>query len=175
MKKLILVFLTALTLFSCGKEKNDSENNTQEQNVEIAEPKKEITVILDAIYEKNDTVKLYVYDKNDNVRLDKEVKAAVVGSPMNQRIELKLPQDVEAYNIAIGFSSNKSQEYFTLKSITMIINEKEVISPINYLSYFANNDQMILNTETGKHELKHEKDYPPAFGGNEQMKDILED
>lgn len=175
MKKLILVFLTALTVFSCGKEKNDEENNVQEQTAETVEPKKEITVILDAIYEKNDTVKLYVYDKNDNVRLDKEVKTAVIGSPMNQRIELKLPQDIEAYNIAIGFSSNKAQEFFILKSITMMINEKEVISPVNYLSYFANNDQMVLDTETGRHQLIHEKDYPPAFGGNEQMKAVLED
>ena len=173
MKKIILGIVVTLTIVSCGKE---NKNDKQSETISTEEVKKdEYVVLLDAIYEKNDSVTLYVYDEIGNGYLDKTVKVPVVGSPLNQVVKIDFPKDVDIYNIAIGFSTNKSQESFTLKSITLLKNEKEIITAKDYLYFFANNDQMVLNLETGKHQLKHEQVYQPAFGGNEQMKALLQE
>jgi|SRR5690606_20646394 len=176
MKKLILVFLTSLVIFSCGKEKNTDAETTLESTPEVEVKKTEFSIILDAIYEKNDSVILQVYDANGNGYLDKDVAVAVVGSPLAQRIELKSPSGLDIYNMALVFSTNKEQDSFTLKSITMLKDGVEMIKPDNFLYFFANNDQMVMDVNTGVHKLKHEdKGYHPAFVGNDQMKAILED
>lgn len=176
MKKLILVFAATLAVISCGKEKNTDIESTPEASQEAEVKKSEFSVILDAIYEKNDSVILQVYDVDGNEYLDKDVAVAVTGSPVAQKIELKSPTGVDIRNIVIAFSTNKEQDSFTLKGITMVKDGVEVVKPDNFLYFFSNNDQMIMDANTGVHKLKHEnKGYHPAFGGNEQMKAILED
>ena len=175
MKKLILVFAIVLITFSCGKEKNKDAETVSETISEAEVKKTEFSILVDAIYEKNDSVILQVYDVDGNEYLDKDVAVAVIGSPLAQRIELKSPSDVDIHNVAIVFSTNKEQVSFTLKSITMIKDGVEVVKPDNFLYFFANNDQMIVDPNLGVHKLIHDKVYHPAFGGNEQMKGILED
>jgi hypothetical protein len=172
MKKTALILVLATLFFSCGKEKNTDQENSEVITEEIK--KNEFSVIMNAIYEKNDTVKLFVYDEIGNEYLDKVVKVPVVGSPLSQSILINFPNNVDIYNIAIGFSTNKDQDAFTLKSITMKQGEEELITPSNFLYFFANNDQMVLNIETGKHQLIHDKVYPPAFGGNDKLKALLQ-
>jgi hypothetical protein len=173
MKKTALILVIATLFFSCGKENSSDQEKVETKSVEDVQEKK-YSVILDAIYEKNDTVILQVYDVDGNEYLDKDVVVPVVGSPLAQRIELKSPSGVDIHNIAIVFSTNKKQDSFTLKSISMTKDGVEVVKPDNFLYFFANNDQMIVDPNTGVHKLLHEKVYHPAFGGNEQMKAILE-
>lgn len=173
MKKLILGLTVVLSFLSCGKEGKTDEQpaeGVKNENVQ----KNQFVVLLDAIYEKNDTLKVFVYDENDNEILDSAIKVAVLGSPNQQTVEFKLPEGYTPYNLGIGFScSNKEQDSFVLKGISIKNGEDLVYKPEEYLKYYANNDQLVMDVPTGLHKIKHEKNYPAGFVGNIELKSAL--
>jgi hypothetical protein len=173
MKKLILGLTVVLSFLSCGKEGKTDELPAEDVKAENVQ-KNQFVVLLDAIYEKNDTLKVFVYDENDNEVLNSVIKVAVIGSPNQQKVEFKLPEGYTPFNLGIGFScSNKEQDSFVLKGISIKNGDDLVYKPEEYLKYYANNDQLVMDVPTGLHKLKHEKDYPAGFVGNIELKSAL--
>lgn len=173
MKKLILGLAIVLSFLSCGKEGKMDEQSASENEAEIVQ-KNQFVVLLDAIYEKNDTLKVFIYDENDNEVLNSVIKVPVIGSPNQQTVEFKLPEGYAPFNLGIGFScSNKEQDSFVLKGISIKNGDDFVYKPEEYLKYYANNDQLVMDVPTGIHKLKHEKNYPAGFVGNVELKSAL--
>lgn len=171
MKKTALILVIATLFFSCGKEKqaDQQEDTSSVENVES----NSYVVLLDAIYEKNDTVQLFVYDENDYEVANSRIKKAIIGSTEPQTIQFDLPNGYTPFNLGIGFSLNAEQATFTLKGITIKNGEDLVYKPEDYLKYYANNDGMVLDIPTSVHKLIHDKIYPPSFIGNLEMKSVL--
>lgn len=173
MKRLILLFATTVVFLSCGKEKKTEQENLENPSVEEVE-KNEFVVLLNAIYEKDDTCKVFIYDENDNEVLNEQIKVAVKGSSQPQTVEFKLPVGYVPYNLGVGFScSNKEQESFIMKGIIIKNGEELVYQPEDYLKYYANNDQVIMDVATGVYKLKHDQPYPGGFVGNTELKSAL--
>ena len=163
MKKLILGLAIVLSFLSCGKEGKTDELPAEDVKAENVQ-KNQFVVLLDAIYEKNDTLKVFVYDENDNEVLNSAIKVAIVGSPNQQTVEFKLPEGYAPFNLGIGFScSNKEQDSFVLKGISIKNGDDFVYKPEEYLKYYANNDQLVMDVPTGIHKLKHEKNFKFDF------------
>lgn len=172
MKKTALILVIITLFFSCGKDKK-ADQQEEKNPVENVDANK-FVVLLDAIYEKNDTLKVFVYDENDNEILNSVIKVAVIGSPNPQTLEFKLTEGFVPFNLGIGFScSNKEQESFLLKGISIKNGDDLVYKPEDYLKYYANNDQLLMDVPTGIHKLKHDKDYPAGFVGNIELKSAL--
>lgn len=172
MKKTALILVITTLFFSCGKDKkvDEQEETTSIENIE----ENNFVVLLDAIYEKEDTCKVFIYDENDNEVLNLQIKTTVKGSSSPQTVEFKLPKGYAPYNLGIGFScSNKEQNTFTLKSISIKNGEDLIYKPEEFLKYYANNDAMVLDVPTSVHQLKHDKVYPPGFVGNTELKSLL--
>lgn len=167
MRKIVYCIFASLLLLSCGKEKE------AKVPAAVEEVKDKYVVSLDAIYEKNDTCMVFIYDENNNEFLDKRIKIAVKGSPNFQKIDFQLPEGLKPSNLGIGFSSNKEQESLTLKSITIQNKENAIVKADDYLTFFANNDCLVMDLTTSKHKLKHDKEYPPGFVGNDKLKAAL--
>lgn len=169
MRKIIAVVLISLFIVSCG---SDSKKEDTPKKVEITD---KYVVILDAIYEKNDSCMVVIYDENDNEILDKRVKIAVKGMENSQKIQFDLPDGFKPYNIGLGLSTSKDQNFITLSNISILNNNKIIAgSPEEgYLPYFSNNDCLQIDTNTLKHTLKHDKPYPPGLVGNETLKSAL--
>lgn len=167
MKKLISSFLIGLILLSCGKEGKDE--------VQKNEPKikNNYSVLLDAVYEKNDTCMVMLYDENDFEILKDRIKLPVKGSKIAQKIVFNIPNGMVPKNLGIAFSTNKEQNEFSLKGIVIKNGEDMLYRPEEYLKFFANNDAMVLNIPTSVHKLIHDKAYPPSFVGNNELKSIL--
>lgn len=166
MKKIALYSVLMFILFSCGKDKEE----VIKEKEKVAD---KLMVTLEAIYTKNDSCTVFVYDENNNEYLGRKVQKEIIGSENFQSISIELPTDIKIYNLAVGFSSNKEQDSFTLKSISIKKNENVIVRSDNYNSYFANNDQIVMDMNTSIHKLKHDKNYPPGFVGNDEMRALL--
>ncbi len=168
MKNLILVILTGLFMVSCGKNSKENEETT-------AKITNKYVVSIEAIYQKNDSCVVVLYDENDNEILDKRTKIAIKGMEVSQKINVDLPEGVQPYNIGLGLSTNKEQSNITLTKIAISKNDKIIAGNPSegYLPYFSNNDCIVIDPNTLKHSLKHDKPYSPGLVGNESLKAAL--
>lgn len=170
MKKIALIILVSLSFISCGNEKKTEEVVKEEKVVE-----NKYSVIIDAVYEKNDSL-LFIYEKNGAFLFDKVKGISVKGSPLAQQITFDFPVGEKVDNIGITMSFNKDQKNLVVKSITIKNGEKTIISPNdNYLTYFQAGDGFSWDPNTSMYILDHTKQYPPSFMGSEQLKALLQD
>ena len=169
MKNLILVILTGLFMVSCGK----SSNKDNEAAAEKVTNK--YVVSIEAIYQKNDSCVVVIYDENNNEVLDKRSKIAIKGMEVSQKINVDLPEGVQPFNIGLGLSTNKEQTNITLTKIAVLKNDKIIAGNPSegYLPYFSNNDCIVIDPNTLKHTLKHDKPYSPGLVGSERVKAAL--
>ena len=167
MKKTVLLLSISLMIFSCGKEKKQEAEQTI---------KSDFVVYLDAIYEENDSTYLNIYDSKGYDMLSSKVYTNVKGSPLIQRVTYKIPKGLEFSNICFSLSTNKEQKTIQIKGISIQNNGKTIIGGEGQKTdgFFANNDQIVLNLETGIHQLKHDKPYTAGLAGNEILKSIIE-
>lgn len=164
MKKTILLLAIVATIVACGK-KTEKENDDSQKEVS----NNQYSVIVDAVVEKNDTCLVMVYDDNNFEVMNQRVKMPVTGSLNPQKIVFNLQQGTTPVNLGIAFSTNKEQKQIKLNTVSIKNKEKLLFNPTDFLYYFKNNDQLIMNTATSIHELKHDKEYPPSFVGNDKL------
>ncbi len=168
MKRIILLSIFSLVLFSCGKEKKQVDEN------EVS--KSDFVVNLDAIYEKNDSTYLNIYDKNGVDLLQSRVYVNVKGSPLVQQVSYKIKKGLEFSNICFSLSTSKEQKTIQIKGISILNNGKILIGGPGEKTdrFFANGDQLVMDLKTGIHQLLHEKPYAPGLAGNDILKSIIE-
>lgn len=163
MKKLILLLATISVMVACGKK-------TETDNEQPKEAKKnQYSVVLDAVLEKNDTCLVMIYDDNKFEVLNQRVVVPVTGSTSPQKIVFNLKLGYVPVNLGVAFSTSKGQKQIKINSISVKNNDKDIYNPGEYAYYFSNNDQMVMDLKTYVHQLKHDKEYPPSFIGNDKL------
>ncbi len=161
MKRIVLIVLSSLFLFSCGGDKK------KEIQVE-AETADQYAVIIDAIYEKDDS--LAVVYKKDGYYVEKPTSLIVKGSPLMQRLTVDLPQGEPVENLSITLSSNKDQEFLTIKAVSVKNGDKTIISDKdNFTTYFLFNESISWDIKTSRYILTHDKEFQPGIGGSDKL------
>ena len=170
MKRLIVLFLTSAILVSCGKDKkNDVENN--EEAVAL---KDNFSVVLEAVYEKDDSLSV-VYKKGGYWDYDHPVPFKVIGQPNPQKLTILIPEGDKLENVQITLSTNKEQKTTALKSVAIFNNQKEVFNGANmsYIKYFDSNSGLIWDEKNMRNNLNFDGQYPPGIAGNQNLEAAL--
>lgn len=168
MKKFILLFISGLMLFSCGRSKNEvSEENAN------AKPNK-MSLFIDAIYEKDDSIAVYK-KVNGYVIYDHPITYKIKGSGLIQRIVLDIPEGDEVSNFSILASTNKQQEHLTIKNITIKKNDSIVLDGDNFKhsDYFMADESFTWDPKLLRCNLNHSNKYPPGMVGNQKLENLL--
>jgi len=170
MRKLILVLFTGLLLTSCGKDKKNEVEATQEP-VAVSD---KYSVIIDGIYEKDDSISV-VYQKDNFFLYDKPIWQAVKGSAMAQRITFDIPEGQKVENLSICVSKNKDQSYITIKNVTVKNGANVVLDGDNnkYNEYFATDPSFSWDLKNARFNLNHSNKYPPSIVGNDKLLGLL--
>ncbi|CAM3957771.1 MULTISPECIES: hypothetical protein [Flavobacterium] len=169
MKKIALLLLVGVTFFSCGREKKEEADFS-----EIAEESLKTTLILDAIYIKDDS--LSVFCKVDNYFLyDKPIAVKVKGSDVIQRISIEIPENTPVESFSIVASTNKDQSTLVMKGISVEQNGKMVFdgSDYKYLDYFLADESFKWDEAKQRCDISHSNKYPPGIVGSEKIEHIL--
>jgi hypothetical protein len=166
MKKVVLLLLSGLVLFSCGRNKKEG----LEETIKL----KEISLVIDGVYEKDDS--LVVYKKVSGYYLyDMPITYKVKGSALIQRILLDIPGGENVSNFSIVASTNKQQEHLTLKNISIKSNDSLIFDGDNFKhsEYFMADESFIWDPKLLRCNLVHTNKYPPGLVGNEKLEEIL--
>jgi hypothetical protein len=168
MKKIILLIVISVVLFSCG---NNKKNSTE---VESSVTTDKYSIVMDAIYEKDDSVKV-IYKTQNYYQYDKPTFFKVKGSPLMQRLFISLPEGIAAENFTIIPSTNKTQDYLTIKNISIMDDKKLVADGDNYKhSEFFNTDSSFSwDTKNLRYNLNHTNQYPPAMVGTQNLESLM--
>jgi hypothetical protein len=166
MKKVVLLLLSGLVLFSCGRNKKEVTEETIKPN--------DISLVIDGVYEKDDS--LVVYKKVSGYYLyDMPITYKVKGSALIQRILLDIPGGENVSNFSIVASTNKQQEHLTLKNISIKSNDSLIFDGDNFKhsEYFMADESFIWDPKLLRCNLVHTNKYPPGLVGNEKLEEIL--
>jgi hypothetical protein len=164
MKKLVLVLITGLLLSSCGKDKKKEVENVDNSRID------KYSVIVDAIYEKDDSIAVF-HQVNNNFAYDKPTTFKVKGSAQIQRIAFNIPEGVAAENFTFVASTNKDQNYLTIKNISVKNNDLMIVDGDNfkYTNFFMADQSFTWDEKLLRSNIVHTNQYPPAFVGGEKL------
>lgn len=171
MKKVFLLFFTGLILTSCGRDKK----NEIESNEVKTELKDQYSVIINAIYEKDDQLVL-IYKKNGYWDYDNQTKFPVKGTPNSQTLNIVFPSGEERYdNVQIDVSTNKDQKILTLTDISILNNGKEIVNGRNmaFIKYFNFGTAFTWDEKKKRYNLLFDQKYPPRIVGSDNLEAIL--
>ncbi|MEO4007223.1 MULTISPECIES: hypothetical protein [unclassified Flavobacterium] len=173
MKKIGLLFLGSILLFSCGRDnkKEEAETSSEQKEVVVAD---NYAITLDAIYEKDDEL-LLVFKKAGYWDYDHPTKFKIVGQPNMQNIKIDVPQGLSMENVQVDLSSNKEQKYVTIKGINVLNNGKVVIDGSNnmHAKYFDMGNSVGWDPKGLRYIMNFGGEYPPRMVGNEQLEAVL--
>jgi hypothetical protein len=166
MKKVALLFLSSVLLLSCGDKKKETTPT-------IEEVKDKYVVIIDAIYEKDDSIAV-VYKKDNYFKYDTPVSLKIKGAPTMQRLTIEIPEGEAVENLSIVASTNKNQEYVTIKNIS-VTNGNDKVDGDNYkhIKYFLVDNSFSWDLKNSRYNLVHTNKYPPGIVGNEILESLL--
>ena len=167
MKKLVLL-LISITLISCGGDKKKEVI----ENVEVAKDK--YSIILDGVYEKDDSIAVF-YQVDGYFKYDKPVSLKIKGSTLAQRFTIELPQDIAIENLSIVASTNKTQDFITVKNISLLNNNLSIFNGENYKhsEYLLTDNSFSWDAKNIRYNLNHNNKYPPSFSGNDKLISLL--
>jgi hypothetical protein len=170
MRKLILLFLGSALFFSCGRNKKNETEATEVKAVE----KNQYSVIIDGVYEKDDSISV-VYQKNKFFVYDKPVLQAVKGSTMPQRIIFNIPEGEKVENLSICVSKSKDQAFVKITNVSVKNHEALVFDGSNnkYYDLFATDPSFSWDEKNTRFNLNHGNKYPPSLVGNEKLESVL--
>lgn len=171
MKKLILLFSgLVLVLSSCGREKKNDINATNEEVVKSDN----FSIVMSAIYEKDDELVL-VFKKNGYWDYDNPTKFLVKGQPNSQTINLQFPMGERYDNVQIDVSTNKEQKVLTLTNISILNNGKVEVDGRNmaFLKFFNFGTAFTWDEKNLRYNLLFDQQYPPRIMGSESLEAVL--
>lgn len=168
MKKIFLMLIAVLAIISCGKDKKEV-TNTQIEKEYI-----KTTLILDAIYLKDDSIAVY-YKENNYFNYDKPVSVKIKGADFSQRIKIEMPQDVLVENFSIVASTNDDQKTLVVSGISVEQNDKLIFDGkvYQYLDYFLMDESFKWDVKRQVNDLIHSNKYPPGIVGSEKIEHLL--
>ncbi|HEY0045266.1 MAG TPA: hypothetical protein VGB44_00995 [Flavobacterium sp.] len=168
MKNFTLAFFAALLIVSCGDKKEAQAAATGEVKIE------KYAVIMEGIYEKDDSIKVF-YQLDNSYKYENPVTARVQGSPLQQRIVIELPENIQPENLTITVSTNKQQNMVYIPNVSVKKGEKTLLdgNNFNYSKYFLSDPSFTWVPEGSKYKLSHENQYPPSMVGNDELAILL--
>lgn len=171
MKKIALLFLSSVLLLSCG---SDKKKESTEIATEQAAAKDNFSVVLQAIYEKDDNISL-IYKKGGFWDYDHPITHKVTGQPTIQKFSINIPEGEIVENVQITLSTNKEQKNVTVKSVSIFNNNKEVFNgdDLSYVKFFNSNSGLIWDEKNLRNDLNFDGQYPPGFVGTEELESLL--
>lgn len=172
MKKVIYFALSALFLVSCGKAKEEKQETETQPETATKQPDR-YSVVIDAIYEKNDSISVVLQQKGYFV-YDKVITKKITGAPGFQRIEMLVPEGETFENIGCMVSSNKEQKGVTISNISVMQNGSVILdgSASKFGEYFLFDESFKIDKFDGKsfkYFLTQSNKYPPGIRGNDKF------
>jgi hypothetical protein len=168
MKKIILVFVSVVTLGSCGSDKKNVESETTEKK-----PALKYSLEMDLIYEKDDSLSV-VYQLDDVMQYEKAINYKIEGSALPQKIKIDFPEGESPENLNIIVSTNKEQSHITINNVSIKIGNTTIDgSNYKYSDYFLTDASFSWDLEKSRYNLVHTNEYPPALVGNEKLLSLM--
>lgn len=169
MKKTILIFVSIITLISCGSDKKNEQLETSEPKASV-----KYSLVMDAIYEKDDSIVVF-YETDGFMQYEKPLFYKIKGAPMLQNFKVEIPEGIVVENIKIETSTNKSQNVLTVKNISVLKDSEVVLDGSNgkFSEYFLTDESFSWDLENSRYKIVHTNKYPPGIIGNEQAKSFL--
>ena len=112
MKKIVYLLVIITALASCGRDKKEEQTKQSESVVE--KKADQYSVLIEAIYEKNDSISL-VYQDGGFFQYEKAISSKITGQTGLQKIEIKIPENQQIENIKIvinGISTAAEREAY---------------------------------------------------------------
>lgn len=169
MKKIFLLLVVAVSLYSCGSDKK--KENSAEAEAVVTD---KYNVVLEAIYEKDDSIVVF-YQKDKFFQYEKPTSLKIKGSPLMQKLTVNIPEGIAIENLSITSSTNKSQDFITIKGIS-VLNDKTVIfdgSNGKHSEIFLTDPSFSWDLKNSRYNLNHKNQYPPSILGSEKLSDLL--
>ncbi|MBF0694111.1 MAG: hypothetical protein IR153_03515 [Flavobacterium sp.] len=168
MKNIALAVFAALIFVSCGDKKETQGAATGEVKIE------KYAVVLEGIYEKDDSVKVF-YQQGNHYNYEKPVTVKVDGSPLQQRIVIEMPENVQPENFTLTVSTNKEQNVVFLPNVSIMKGDQLLLDGknFNYSKYFLSDQSFTWIPEGSKYQLNHKNQYPPSMVGNDELAIML--
>jgi hypothetical protein len=168
MKQIIYIAL-AIVLVACGGGKEEKK-----EEVEKLIEETQTTVILYALYEKDDTLKV-VYKADGYFHSDEMVETPVKGSNLPQAIRVDLPKNLKIENVNLNYSYNKAQERLTIDHVEIQRNGKTIFTKEDYMTgkYFLGGEATTFDPVKFNLILHHDKEYPPLSVGSPELEAFL--
>lgn len=168
MKKLILIFVSIITLVSCGSDKKKEESETIEKK-----PSLKYSLEMDLIYEKDDSLSV-VYQLDNVMQYEKAIDYKIKGSALPQKITIDFPEGENPENLNIIVSTNKEQSHITINNVSIKIGDNVIDgSNYKYSDYFLTDPSFSWDLEKSRYNLVHTNEYPPALVGNEKLLSLM--
>lgn len=169
MKKLFLLLVVAISLYSCGSDKK--KENASEIDAIVTD---KYNVVLEAIYEKDDSIVVF-YQKDKFFQYEKPTSLKIKGSPLMQRLTINLPEGIAIENLSITTSTNKSQDFITIKSLSVLDDKTVVVDGSNgkYSESFLTDPSFSWDLKNSRYNLNHKNEYPPSIVGNANLSALL--
>jgi hypothetical protein len=172
MKKIVYLLVIITALASCGRDKKEEQTKQSESVVE--KKADQYSVLIEAIYEKNDSISL-VYQDGGFFQYEKAISSKITGQTGLQKIEIKIPENQQIENIKIVISTNKDQQTLDVRNISILQNGNPIIdgSISKYAQYFLTDSSFKWDATKSRYILDHSGKYPPTLVGNEKIIQML--
>ena len=170
MKKIILLLIGGLLLTSCVDKKKEGVETSEESKVVTYN----YSVVFDAIYKKEDSIKVY-YKLNGYFNYDNPVVAKINGSDSIQKIKIDMPAEIAVENFSIVASTNKDQNTLVIRNISVERNNKIIFdgSAYKYNDYFLSDESFSWDDKNQRFNLNHSNKYPPGIIGNDKLEGLM--
>ncbi|RTY88276.1 hypothetical protein EKM02_10585 [Flavobacterium sp. RSP49] len=173
MKKVVLLFLSSIVLLSCGGDKK--KENVETTNEEVISDKGNFSVVMDAVYKKNDSIVFYYTQNGFECTNEQAIKQAITGSDSIQNITIQLPGNVILENFRINLSNNPDQETVLLSKFRIKRNENIFdIQQVDFSKYLNFNENVSWDdTLKGFKFISVKDSYTPRVLGNQGLESKL--
>ncbi|WP_348812039.1 hypothetical protein [Flavobacterium maritimum] len=173
MEKIVLLFLSSISLLSCGGDKK--KENIKISNEEVVADKGNFSVIIDGVYKKNDSIVFYYTQNGFECTDEQAIKQAIIGSDLIQNVTIKLPGEVILENFRINLSNNPSQETVLLNKFRIKRNENYFdIQQVEFSKYLNFNENVSWDDKLKGFKFNTIKDsYIPRILGNQELESKL--
>ena len=156
MKKIILITVVFLNFISC---KNDTANNSSNQDSENKKTEDFFSVVLDVVVKKDEAFQVYYTDQtSDKFNEEQSIWIETKGSESSQKITFNLPKDFYPTMVRLDFGLKDIQEDIQLNTIEFKHLDKSVLlKGEEIVKYFRPLEKTEIDFKTGIIKAKFEK------------------
>lgn len=163
LKVISICLLFSLFIASCDKKENIKKRDFFE-------------ITIEGVFAKNDKIQVFYLVEGQEWKDENSILRPVYASEEMQKIVLNVPDNVFPENIRVDLGINTTQQYVTIKNISVKHNAKIINGDLEaYKKYFYGNEFVSWDPNYFGYKLSTVNDnYDPFLMGNNELMDELQ-